>query len=294
GGERRGPPPGQAEAGQVGRGELLGGGEQVVEGGVIGGGAGPPRDPAEQGAGAGHGDLLAYDGAYGQFEAVPRAGYAQPGTFLRPRAERGGRERAGDRVGVGVQVEQATGAGDDPGQAARGGDRGDQVHVPVRGGEADPAAGDGAGVAVLVHPFQAGDGAYGQETQEGVGVEREAVVQPQGEGERALGEAPLRGAVRGARVPRPPVSASGLRRSGARSAGARGGAQLTGREAVRLLHGRVELADAAEPRGERDVRDRQRRLGEQLLGQQQPPRSGHGQGTDPQLGDEQAVQVAFG
>ena len=57
---------------------------------------------------------------------------------------------------------------------------------------------------------------------------------------------------------------------------------------------RVEAAQAVEAAGQRDLRDRQRRVGQQLLGQQQPPRLQVLQRRNAVLGDEDAAQVAVG
>ncbi len=123
-----------------------------------------------------------------------------------------------------------------------------------------PAGGD------LLH---AGNGPDGEEVEQGRRVVRLAAGQPQ----REPGPRPVRG----------------LARAAARPAGRR--AQLRRGAAGGLQDGGVELPDAGEAAGERDVGDRQAGLGQQPPRRLQPDRPGQGQRPGAQLGHEQPVQV---
>jgi hypothetical protein len=63
--------------------------------------------PPRQGAGGGDGDLLSEHRTHGQLETVVRAGHPQPGTRRDQRREYlVGRQGGGDRLRVGVEIEQ--------------------------------------------------------------------------------------------------------------------------------------------------------------------------------------------
>ncbi len=124
---------------------------------------------------AGDGDLLAEDRAHRELEAAPRAGRAQARTARDERRERmiAGQMRT-DGLDVGIEIEQAAQARDD------GEQRGDARETDRRfemgaAGRHDHAAEDAvdldrAGVAVLLHQLDAGDGTRAEEGEDGVPI----------------------------------------------------------------------------------------------------------------------------
>ena len=120
---------------------------------------------------------------------------------------------------------------------------------------------DHARIAVLVHLLDAGQGTSAQEIQHRGEIVGRAITQSQGH------HSFLRGAA---------VAGAGPRR-----------------HPVRLQEGGVETAQAAEARGQRDLGDRQRGFGQQLLGEQQPTRAVHADRRRAQAIHEQTPQLPF-
>nr|WP_276602998.1 hypothetical protein [Nannocystis pusilla] len=172
----------------------------------------------------------------------------------------------GDRVGVGVEVEESAQAGDDRHQLR--GELGREAHAQRRasriGVDAQPADAaaerDDAGVAVVVDVLDAGDLAPAQEPEQRGPVERRPVVETQ------------------------------LDRVTGRDLGALA-PQRRRRPAEALLHERVEAAHAGEPGRICDLRERQRGVLQQLLGEREPPRLRQLDRRRPELRLERAPQV---
>jgi hypothetical protein len=219
------------------------------------------------GAGRRGADLLAEDRPQRHLVLVDRAGDAPAGCGADERLERGiVGQGVVDGHGVGVEVEEPTGAGHGDGEVAHVAQRqaaGDVVgpgrdrHDAVAVGEAQrPAVGP---VAPLL---DAGHRGGREVAEQAVGQERHPERQAQDDGPR------------GCRRLSPP-----------------GRPQLRGRLREDLAHGRVELADAAEPGTEGDVADRHRRRLEQDPGGlgASGPRDGGGAGSE--LGRHQPLEL---
>lgn len=138
------------------------------------GGAGARDDAAEEGAGGGDAHLLADHRADGALEDGPGAGDAQAGTALHERGEElVATERAEDGRGIVREVEHAPHGRR---HAAHG-----TAHVQRKcvagGADGDRRAIRDPRVALVIHLFDAGDGARGEEVAHLRPVVRRAVGQ---------------------------------------------------------------------------------------------------------------------
>jgi hypothetical protein len=118
-------------------------------------------------------------------------------------------------------------------------------------------------IAVLVDDFDAGQRASAQEREHRSEVVRRPITEPQCQ---HLARLSLR------RRERPP-------------------AQVARRHAVGIAKCGIETPQAAEARGQRDLGDRQRGFGQQLLGEQQATRTVHADRCGAEALHEQASQL---
>jgi hypothetical protein len=209
-------------------------------------------EPPREGRGAAHAHLLSEDCAHGDLEAVPGARHAQPG----PR--------------IGAEVEQSAQALADADQRSR------CVHVQSchqvrlarsRGHVEDSGRaveGEAPDVAFCAGELDARDRAQREEPGEGVPVQRRAERQAQ--------------------LQRGRLAVGALRRARA--------AQDARRAAPGAAHRVVEAADAREPRRERDLRERQRRLVDELLREVQTPGLRDREGRSTEVLEEESPKLA--
>ena len=225
------------------------------------------REPTGVGTGGRGADLLAKDGPQGELVFVHGPGH--------PSARRLGDQRSehlvlaelgvdGNRVGV--EIEQPAAAGDGHRQVPQVGQGEPAQHVLRCGGEGHDSAAvwepQGAPVGTVppfLHPRHR---CCGQVPEQVVGPQRCAERQPQGDRAGGGREAAPR--------PRPQF--------------ARGGGED-------LAHRVVELPDAAEPRGEGHIGERQRGRLDEQSGGLRPLRPGQAERSGAELGVQQPLEL---
>ncbi|BBE22399.1 hypothetical protein MN0502_12820 [Arthrobacter sp. MN05-02] len=231
-----------------------------------------------------HGDLPADDRTDQRLPGIERSGKAHAGRG----SDQGGEvpaagERSIDRHRIGVEVEQATDAAEERRQVpqSRDGHRHRQHRLSLTarldGTRPEPGRSGGQAEQPLVGPVRASlhavDRTRGKETEDPV-----VVRQPHGEGQRQ------------------PEGSAGLDGAAVRTDGRLPGClpHLTRGEIEDLLHRVVELPDAAEPGGEGDVREAQRRTREQGTRRLGAMRPGQGEGAGTEFVLQDAVEVPGG
>ena len=160
---------GEADAVEVFAGGLLGSWEAAA---VL------LHDAMGERAGSGDGDLLAEDGAGGEFESVPTTGYASAGIEVQARVR--GVEVAGDFEGVGAEVEDAADLFDDDTEVGDGIESFDASFDGVgvfEVADGDFRGGEVARIHAVRYIFEAGNGAVFEECEDLVPTVRWTVTE---------------------------------------------------------------------------------------------------------------------
>ncbi len=266
---------GHAEAEGLCGGDAFGGGEDVGEGGMgtLRGGDGFAVERDEltgETAGGDDGDLLAEDGADGEFEAVPSSGGAQAGAL----GDEGSEQRVVgemrvDGLDVGADVEHAADTGDDGGERFDVGEVDGDAEALVLGevGDGDGAGGsierDGAAIGGLLDDFDAGDGAGAEVGEHRLPIVGRAVAEAEGDAGVGCG------------------SCGGLAAEGA------------GRAVEEVVEGFVEAAEAAESGGQRDFGHGHAGFVDELLGEEDAAGLGDRDGRGAEMLVEEAAELAL-
>jgi hypothetical protein len=236
------------------------------------------REPAGDGGRAGHGHLLADDGAHRQLAAVHVSGHPSAGrTAGEPAEQLVAAERVHYRVRIRVEVEQSPAALHGRAEVASVVEPQRCVHVALGRGQLCHARAVGQSQAASIGAVHAlldpRDRAGAQVAEQPGAVERRAVGEADAQGPGPLGR---------------------VAHGRAGEASWRPSTELTWRHRVDPADRLVELADAREAGGEGHLGDRERGGLEQHPGGLRPARAGQLQRSRPQLLHQPPVQVALG